>query len=282
MTAEVHRAVNILEALPRSPARTATGRVTARACRRADRLFQFGTDLNSEIGQFVARLNQLEGHDLLDAQGINARALRRTLAWHIAQRPFGTTALAIQYKHVHATISEGYVGTADTEFRDLLAAEHVGAQLEALAQRIIARRDGVTVVRAPEPSRTSERIEQLAADTARFPGLVDADGHYERRLLRDEHLDYHVGGCANCAFDPAASLCNPGGDRPIMAQCRWWECGCAEHLPEHLAAVDHAIGEACRHARIQKLPAAQRRALRGQITAMQAKRDALVEAPNGP
>jgi hypothetical protein len=140
----------------------------------------------------------------------------------------------------------------------------------------------VTVVRAAEPSRTSERIEQLAANTARFPGLVDPDGHYEPRLLRDEHLDYHVGGCANCAFDPASSLCNPGGDRPIMAQCRWWECGCAEHLTEHLAVVEHAIGEARRHSRLQKLPAPQRQVLRRQIDAMEAKRDAISGTHHGP
>jgi hypothetical protein len=280
VTEHVHRAVEILEKLPRAPTRGANGRITVRARRRIDRLFQFGSNLHGEIRRFVDHVNELEGYDLLDSTGVNARALRRTLAWYIAHRPFGTTALAIQYKHVHATITEGYVGLADGEFRDLLATEAVEAELEALARRLLARRGG-GVVRAAEPSPTSQRLDALARDTTRFPGLVDPDGHYERRLLRDEHLMYYVGGCANCAFDPAFSLCNPGGDHPIMAHCRWWECGCAEHLPEHLAAVDHAIGEARRHLRVQRLPAPQRQVLRRQIKAMQAKRDAHLECNDG-
>jgi integrase len=281
VTEHVHRAVEILEQLPRLPARTGDGHLSVRARRRADRLFQFRSNLTHEIGVFVSHLNELEGGPLLDARG-NPRALRRTLAWYIAHRPFGTTALAIQYKHVHATITEGYVGLADDEFRDLLATEAVEAELQALAQRLLARRNGIGIVRAPEPSRTSQRLDELARDTTRFPGLVDPDGHYERRLLRDEHLTYHVGGCANCAFDPAFSLCNPGGNHPIMAHCRWWECRCAEHLPEHLAAVDHAIAEARRHVRLQRLPPPQRQALRSQIKAMEAKREALVECTDGP
>jgi hypothetical protein len=286
VTEQVHRAVEVLEQLPRLPTRSTArpdkGTVTVRARRRTDRLFQFGNHLHGAVQSFVTHINELVGHDLLNGRGVNARALRRTLAWYIAHRPFGTTALAIQYKHVHAAISEGYVGFADREFKELLATEAVEAELEALAERLLARQGGAGIVRAGKPSRTSERLDELARGTARFPGLVDPDGHYERRLLRDEHLTYHVGGCANCAFDPACSLCNPGGDHPIMARCRWWECGCAEHLPEHLAAVEHAITEARRHLRLRRLPAPQRQVLRRQVKAMEAKRDAITEANHGP
>ncbi len=111
---------------------------------------------------FVAHVNGLAGHDLLGSRGVSARALRRTLAWYIAHRPFGTAALVIQYKHVHATITEGHVGVADEEFRDLLATEMVEAELEALASRLLARRSGTGVVRAAEPSRTSERLDEIA------------------------------------------------------------------------------------------------------------------------
>jgi len=196
VTEQVHRAVEVLEGLPRLPTRSDArayegGSLTAHAGRRSDRLFQFGSGLHGAISSFVAHVNELAGHDLLDGRGINARSLRRTLAWYIAHRPFGTTALAIQYKHVHAAISEGYVGFADREFEELLATEAVEAELEALAERLLARQGGVGVVRAAEPSRTSRRLDEIARDTARFPGLVDPDGHYERRLLRDEHLTYH-------------------------------------------------------------------------------------------
>ncbi|GIE53193.1 hypothetical protein Ani05nite_67270 [Amorphoplanes nipponensis] len=44
-----------------------------------------------------------------DAHGaISLGRFRRTLAWHIARRPGGLVALAVQYGHLRTLISEGY------------------------------------------------------------------------------------------------------------------------------------------------------------------------------
>ncbi|MEO1178526.1 MAG: integrase, partial [Pseudomonadota bacterium] len=48
---------------------------------------------------------------------ITTRQFRRTLAWHIANRPFGTIAGMIQYKHVSVAAFEGYAGSSHSGFQ---------------------------------------------------------------------------------------------------------------------------------------------------------------------
>jgi len=48
---------------------------------------------------------------------ITTRQFRRTIAWHIANRPFGTIAGMIQYKHASVAAFEGYAGSSRSGFR---------------------------------------------------------------------------------------------------------------------------------------------------------------------
>lgn len=48
---------------------------------------------------------------------ITTRQFRRTIAWHIANRPFGTIAGMIQYKHASVATFEGYAGSSRSGFR---------------------------------------------------------------------------------------------------------------------------------------------------------------------
>ena len=43
---------------------------------------------------------------------LTTRQFRRTIAWHIANRPFGTIAGMIQYKHASVAAFEGYAGSS--------------------------------------------------------------------------------------------------------------------------------------------------------------------------
>jgi hypothetical protein len=47
---------------------------------------------------------------------ITTRQFRRTVAWHIANRPFGTVAGMIQYKHASIAAYEGYAGSSRSGF----------------------------------------------------------------------------------------------------------------------------------------------------------------------
>ncbi|MFC4469280.1 hypothetical protein ACFPH6_33005 [Streptomyces xiangluensis] len=57
---------------------------------------------------------------------------RRTLAWHIARRPGGLVALAIQYGHLRTAISGGYASRSRDGIDDLLDVETARATVETL------------------------------------------------------------------------------------------------------------------------------------------------------
>jgi hypothetical protein len=61
---------------------------------------------------------------------ITTRQFRRTIAWHIANRPFGTIAGMIQYKHASVAAFEGYAGSSRSGFRAEVEAQRVLGQLD--------------------------------------------------------------------------------------------------------------------------------------------------------
>jgi hypothetical protein len=73
-------------------------------------LFRDGVDARSEGEPTIPRIGD-------DPWKFTTRQLRRTLAWYIANRPFGTIAGKIQYQHASVAMFEGYAGLARTDFR---------------------------------------------------------------------------------------------------------------------------------------------------------------------
>jgi integrase len=61
---------------------------------------------------------------------LTTRQFRRTIAWHIANRPFGTIAGMIQYKHASVAAFEGYVGSSRSGFRAEVETERRLGQIE--------------------------------------------------------------------------------------------------------------------------------------------------------
>jgi hypothetical protein len=58
---------------------------------------------------------------------------RRTLAWHIARRPGGLVALAIQHGHMRTAVSAGYAARSRDGIHDLLDIETARATADTLA-----------------------------------------------------------------------------------------------------------------------------------------------------
>ena len=48
---------------------------------------------------------------------VTTRMFRRSVAWHIANQPFGVVAGMIQYGHMCETMFEGYAGSSESGFR---------------------------------------------------------------------------------------------------------------------------------------------------------------------
>jgi hypothetical protein len=61
---------------------------------------------------------------------ITTRQFRRTIAWHITNRPFGTIAGVIQYKHASVAAFEGYAGSSRSGFRAEVETERRLGQME--------------------------------------------------------------------------------------------------------------------------------------------------------
>jgi hypothetical protein len=66
---------------------------------------------------------------------LNSLQFRRTLAWHIANQPFGVVAGKIQYQHVSVATFEGYAGQSESGFRSEIEAERQLQQMEDIVDR---------------------------------------------------------------------------------------------------------------------------------------------------
>jgi len=60
---------------------------------------------------------------------LTTRQFRRTIAWHIANRPFGTIAGMIQYKHASVAAFEGNAGSSRSGFRSEIEAQRARGQI---------------------------------------------------------------------------------------------------------------------------------------------------------
>ncbi|RUU71917.1 integrase, partial [Mesorhizobium sp. M7A.F.Ca.MR.362.00.0.0] len=76
---------------------------------------------------------------------ITTRQFRRTIAWHIANRPFGTIAGMIQYKHASVAAFEGYAGSSRSGFRAEVQNQRSLGQFDDLLTYFDERQAGATL-----------------------------------------------------------------------------------------------------------------------------------------
>jgi integrase len=156
---------------------------------------------------------------------ITTRQFRRTVAWHIANRPFGTVAGMIQYKHAGIAAYEGYAGSSSSGFRNEIERERALGQLDDVLTYFERHRNG-EVLMGPAAARISNELQQAAAKLEPLPGHV-ADPARIRAMLAHAAKTLFVGVLSDCFFDPATALCLNGKtdqSRPAMAQCRPDRC----------------------------------------------------------
>ncbi|MEU9993088.1 hypothetical protein AB0E10_41325 [Streptomyces sp. NPDC048045] len=76
---------------------------------------------------------------------IGTERFRRSLAWHIARRPGGLVALAIQYGHLRTSVAAGYAARSRDGIHDLLDVETARATTDTVADLNAALEDGVGI-----------------------------------------------------------------------------------------------------------------------------------------
>ena len=197
---------------------------------------------------------------------ITTRQFRRTVAWHIANRPFGTVAGMIQYKHASVAAYEGYAGSSRSGFRNEVERERALGQLDDVLTYFERHRAG-EVLMGPAAARISSEMQQTAGKLGSLPGHI-ADPARVRAMLAHVAKTLFVGVLSDCFFDPATALCLNGETntaRPAMAQCRPDRCPNSCITSQHRPLWAKAIADGEELLKTKRLSPLQREAIEGDV-----------------
>jgi integrase len=177
---------------------------------------------------------------LVAGQGwhLTPRQFRRTLAWFIARRPGGVIAGAIQYRHQHVQMFEGYAGTSASGFRAEVEAEQAlerGERLLATVENYEHRQLG-----GPAAEEARARLEELGRRAgAGFAGTVVTDLRRLQLIMRRHDPNVFPGKFVTCVFNPDKALClrsNGDGQGPVLPDCKPLACRNVALTPANLVA----------------------------------------------
>jgi len=202
-------------------------------------LFRDGLDDRSEGAPAIPRVGE-------EPWKFTTRQLRRTIAWYIANRPFGTVAGKIQYKHASVAMFEGYAGSAQADFRLAVERERALGQLDDIVTHYEAwlRREGPAGPGAARLRREFARVQDELGD---LPGRI-MDRKRLRAMLAHLGRTLHVGFLNDCLFDAATALCLTGvsdSERttPALSRCSPDRCPNACLTARHLGPWQASIAE---------------------------------------
>lgn len=209
--------------------------------------------MTQRIEAFVAWVNQEADRQGLHDQhipedphgAIGLARFRRTLAWHIARRPGGLIALAIQYGHMrtalNARTSSGYGSRSRRGIHSVLDIETALAAADTAAQL----RDRLAAGEKISGPATRRAIT-AAAQAPRFEGRIVTSKFTKQAsdyLARDGLVLFdNPHACLICVFKRDTALCEPDPDAtaPNQYDCRPG-CGNAIRLDSH---ADQLVKEA--------------------------------------
>jgi hypothetical protein len=207
---------------------------------------------------------------------ITTRQFRRTIAWHIANRPFGTIAGMIQYKHASVAAFEGYAGSSRSGFRAEVEAQRALGQLDDILAYFDEHRAGKPL-HGPAAPRIANTMDAAADELGPLPAMI-ADRARLRVLLASLARTLHVGILADCFFDPSTALClkntsAPDRSAPLVALCEPTRCPNACITTRHRPVWVQAADDARILLREKRLSELQRVALRRDLDRIEAVLD---------
>lgn len=228
--------------------------------------------ISEQINRFRAHIDERYGTadqpaiPLFDGQpwSFNTRQFRRTLAWYIANRPFGVIAGKIQYKHASVAMFDGYAGSSASGFRQEVEQERAFGQLDDVVAQYEAHCRGQKLG-GPVASRLTAEYDRIRQELEPLPGRI-ADNGRLRAMLAHLARTLHVGYLNDCFFEPATALClekdkNTEPTVPALPRCSPDRCPNACITPRHLPVWEASIKEADRLLQDKRLPRFQREAL---------------------
>ncbi|MDX2928859.1 hypothetical protein PV411_30530 [Streptomyces sp. NRRL_B-16638] len=161
---------------------------------------------------------------------IGTARFRRTLAWHIARRPGGLVALALQYGHLRTAVSAGYASRSRGGIHDLLDIETARTTAETLTRLHEDLEDGGGI-----SGPAARRALHAATQAPAFAGTLHT-ARQAREVLTNPQLAVHENphSYLMCIYDRDKALCSrlgPQPEAPTMERC---QPGCA-----NIARTDH-------------------------------------------
>ncbi|MFI7676369.1 integrase [Actinophytocola sp. NPDC049390] len=152
---------------------------------------------------------------------IGTARFRRSLAWHIARRPNGLVALAIQYGHLRTAVSGGYASRGRGGIHELLDMETVRAVADTVAD-LHDDLDNGGGVSGP----AARRAITAAATAPRFAGTAITTRTAQRLLANEDAMIYdNPHAFLLCHYKREQALCHRDGikdtvkDTPSLDHC---------------------------------------------------------------
>ncbi|RBM18618.1 hypothetical protein DI005_18135 [Prauserella sp. PE36] len=140
---------------------------------------------------------------------IGTARFRRSLAWHVARRPNGLVALAIQYGHLRTAVSGAYASRGRGGIHELLDMETVRAVADTVAD-LHDDLDSGGGVSGP----AARRAITAAATAPRFVGTVITARTARRLLTNEDAIIYdNPHALLLCHYKREQALCHRKGHR---------------------------------------------------------------------
>ncbi len=147
---------------------------------------------------------------------IGTERFRRSLAWHIARRPGGLVALAIQYGHLRTSVSAGYAARGRDGIHDLLDVETARATIDTVADLNADLEDGIGI-----SGPAARRAITAAATAAQYTGTI-VTARQARQILANPQLAVYdnPNTLLMCVYKRDKALCHRGTtDTPSLDRC---------------------------------------------------------------
>jgi hypothetical protein len=152
---------------------------------------------------------------------VGTARFRRSLAWHIARRPNGLVALAIQYGHLRTGLfdwsTEGYASRGRDGIHDLIDLETARAVADTVAG-LHDSLDAGSGISGPAASRAI----RAAAAAPRFAGTPITLASARKLLKNEDAMIYdNPHALVLCHYKRDKALCHGGGvrDTPSLDRC---------------------------------------------------------------
>jgi hypothetical protein len=187
------------------------------------------TALRERIEAFIDWANREAARHGLPGQAIPADPhgpvglirFRRSLAWHIARRPNGLVALAIQYGHMRTALgqwaTEGYASRSRDGIHDLIDLETARATADTIAALHEDLQNGGGI-----SGPAALRAIRAAATASRFAGITITLASARKLLKNEDAMIYdNPHALVLCHYKRDKALCHRDGvrDTPSLDRC---------------------------------------------------------------